>query len=146
MSQELGVVLMMNNYFHDVATALLFASGVTMWFMLRAFEANEGAAATRAFLAMQRSMKRLALFSLAWIVLGGFPRAIYYQEFEWTNAAGRLQIPALVVKHVVMFALVAGGATLWLRLRKRAAAYEERAIEREPRFPQPLSPQGRGPE
>jgi hypothetical protein len=64
-------------------------------------------------------MTRLARFSIAWIVLGGIPRTIFYTRFEWANAAGRLQITALVVKHVVAFGLVAFGAWFWLRLRRR---------------------------
>ena len=31
MSETSGVILMMNNYFHDVATALLLASAIVMW-------------------------------------------------------------------------------------------------------------------
>ena len=67
-------------------------------------------------------MAWLARFSLAWIVLGGIPRTIFYREFEWANAAGRAQVLALVVKHVVAFAFVAAGAVLWARLRRRVSA------------------------
>jgi hypothetical protein len=33
MSPSLGVLIMMNNYFHDVATALLAASGFVLWWI-----------------------------------------------------------------------------------------------------------------
>ncbi len=123
MSPAAGVALMMNNYLHDVATALLAASAVALWAMLRRYEAGpRGPDAARYFLEIQRSMARLARFSLAWIVLGGIPRTIWYGEFEWANAAGRGQIVALVVKHVVAFAFVAAGAAFWLRLKRRVAA------------------------
>ena len=120
MSPGLGVAVMMNNYLHDVATALLAASGVALWAMLRRWEAcGGGVEAGRFFLAIHRSMARLARLSLAWIVLGGIPRTWFYAEFEWANAAGRGQVAALVAKHVVAFALVGAGAALWLRLRAR---------------------------
>jgi hypothetical protein len=123
MSPAAGVALMMNNYFHDVATALLAASAVALWAMLRRYEAGpRGPDAARYFLEIQRTMARLARFSLVWIVLGGVPRTIWYAEFEWANAAGRGQIVALVVKHVVAFAFVGAGAAFWLRLRRRVAA------------------------
>jgi hypothetical protein len=37
MSPLAGVAIMMNNYLHDVATALLAASAVALWVMLRHF-------------------------------------------------------------------------------------------------------------
>ncbi len=123
MSPAAGIALMMNNYFHDVATALLLASAVALWVMLRRYDAGpRGPDAARYFLELHRAMTRLARFSLAWIVLGGIPRTIWYGEFEWANAAGRGQVAALVVKHVIAFAFVAGGAVLWARLRRRVAA------------------------
>ncbi len=122
MSPAGGIALMMNNYFHDVATALLIASAFALWVMLRRYDAApRGADAARYFLDLHRSMARLARFSLAWIVLGGIPRTIWYGDFEWANAAGRGQVVALVVKHVVAFGFVAGGAVLWARLRRRVS-------------------------
>ena len=120
MSPAAGIALMMNNYLHDVATALLAASAVALWAMLRRYDAvPRGPDAARLFLELHRAMARLARISLAWIVLGGIPRTIWYGDFEWANAAGRGQLAALAVKHVVAFAFVAGGATLWVKLRRR---------------------------
>jgi hypothetical protein len=116
---------MMNNYFHDVATALLAASAFALWVLLRRFEAGpRGPDAARYFLEIQRAMVKLARFSLAWIVLGGIPRTIWYAQFEWANAAGRGQVAALVVKHVVAFALVVLGVGFWRRLRERVREVE----------------------
>jgi hypothetical protein len=127
MSPGLGVAIMMNNYFHDVATALLAASAVALVALLRLHErAGGGPDAARLFLDMHRTMARLARFSLAWIVLGGIPRTIWYADFEWANAAGRGQVAALAVKHVVAFALVVAGAVLWRRLGRRVAEVRAR--------------------
>jgi hypothetical protein len=125
MSPAAGVALMMNNYLHDVATALLAASAFALWVMLRRFEtAGGGPDAARLFLAMHRSLSRLARLSLVWIVLGGIPRTIWYADFEWANAAGRGQVAALAVKHVVAFTLVGFGVAFWVRLRRRVREVE----------------------
>jgi hypothetical protein len=125
MSPAAGIALMMNNYLHDVATALLASSAFALWVMLRRWEASGGGdEAARYFLSIQRSMARLARVSLAWIVLGGIPRTIWYGDFEWANAAGRGQVAALVAKHVVAFALVGLGVSGWLRLRRRVREVE----------------------
>jgi len=122
MSPGAGIALMMNNYFHDVATALLAASAFALVVLLRRYEAGpRGPEAARYFLEIAERMTKLARFSLAWIVLGGIPRTIWYGEFEWANAAGRGQVTALVVKHVVAAALVVAGVAFWRRLRRRVA-------------------------
>jgi hypothetical protein len=50
---------------------------------------------------------------------------IYYKEFEWSNMAGRGQVPALIVKHILAFALVAFGAVLWVKVRRRVRELEQ---------------------
>jgi hypothetical protein len=119
---ELGIALMMNNYLHDVATALLAGSGAAMWIMTRAWDRTGTPAAAGLLAALHRGMTRLAGLSLAWIVVGGVPRVYFYESFEWANAAGRGQVAALAVKHVLMFTLVGGGGYLWLRLRRKIRA------------------------
>lgn len=119
---ELGIAIMLNNYFHDVATALLASSGVALWIMAGAWDRTGGPAAAAFFAAIHRGMTRLARLSLAWIFVGGVPRIYFYQDFEWANAAGRGQVLALAVKHVLMFALVALGMGAWWKLRRRLAA------------------------
>lgn len=127
MSPTAGIALMMNNYFHDVATALLAASAFALWVLLRRYEAGPRTPdAGRYFLEIQRAMAKLARFSLAWIVLGGIPRTIWYAQFEWANAAGRGQVTALAVKHVVAGVLVVGGVIFWRRLEARVREVEAR--------------------
>jgi hypothetical protein len=117
---------MMNNYLHDVATALLVASGFTIWLLGRRLEPAAGPDTLRYFVRLYCGLSRLALFSFVWIIAGGIPRVIFYEEFEWSNMAGRGQIPALMVKHVLAFALVFAGMAMWLKVRKRVAEIEER--------------------
>ena len=120
-SPELGLAIMMNNYFHDVATALLVGSATALWVMVKRYEPTDGPAAGRYLLRINAAMTKLARISLAWIVLGGIPRTIFFMDFEWANAVGKLQVPALVLKHVLIFAMVAAGAWLWLKLRRKIA-------------------------
>ena len=120
-SPELGLVIMMNNYFHDVATALLISSAAALWVMLRRADVDDGPGGTRVLLRLYASMSRLARFSLAWIILAGIPRVIFFMDFEWANAVGKLQVPALVLKHVVISVLVAAGVWFWVKLRRRVA-------------------------
>lgn len=122
MSPGFGIVLMMNNYFHDVATALLLASGVALWLILNRLGTANDPEVLRYFLSIHKGLLRLARASVVWIVLGGIPRTIFYTEFEWTNAAGKGQVPALMVKHVLFLLFIGAGLHLWSRINKKANA------------------------
>src|ERR1039457_4960778 len=105
-SPGLGVAIMMNNYFHDMATGLLVGSGFALHAIMRIQATMNTPEATLFFLKTNSQMKKIFKFALWWVVLGGIPRTIFYTSFEWANAADKLQIPALAVKHVMMFAAV----------------------------------------
>ncbi len=119
MSEISGVILMMNNYFHDVATALLLASGIAIWIIYKKLGNSDKPDVREYFLKLYDSMTFLAKFALAWIILGGIPRTWFYTEFEWSHYAGKSQIPALIIKHVLAFVFVSAGAHLWIRIRSK---------------------------
>jgi hypothetical protein len=117
MSTTLGVFIMMNNYFHDVATALLAASGFVLWFMVKRYDTSaKTKETTEYFLRIYKSTTKFAKFSLLWIIIGGIPRTMFYKDFEWANAAGKGQITALIVKHILAFSFVGLGAYLWIKI------------------------------
>lgn len=117
---ELGVFIMMNNYFHDVATALLMASGFGVYVVMKRYEERPySKEATEYFLKVFEGMTRLAKFSLWWILLGGIPRTIFYKDFEWANSVEHAQVPALMVKHVMIFGFVGTGVGMWHKYGKR---------------------------
>jgi hypothetical protein len=106
------VLLMMNNYFHDFAVAVLISNLVLFLAFAR------GLRGPLALSDDQRAYvygvaKWVTYLALAWIVVGGAIRTINYKTFEWVEAAGKGQLFALGVKHMVM-----GGAVfvaLWLQ-------------------------------
>ncbi len=125
MSPTFGIVMMLNNYLHDVATALLLASGIVLWLMLRKFGDHENSSTLDYFLDLHKSITRLAVFSLIWIIVGGIPRTIFYKDFEWANAVGKNQVPALIVKHVIAFTFVGAGAYVWIKISKKIKKHKK---------------------
>jgi FlaA1/EpsC-like NDP-sugar epimerase len=124
-SPGLGVAIMMNNYFHDVATALMIASAFVLHVIVRIQAEMNTPVATVFFLKMYKQMVRFFRFSLWWIILGGVPRTIFYTSFEWNHFADKLQVPALMVKHVLMAAAVIYGIRAWRRLKVTVAELRE---------------------
>ena len=109
-----AIVVMLNNYFHDLAVAFLFASSLMAHLVLRHWPGPDPPSA-----ALARTLQRIAWGSLAWVVLGGAVRAWYYKEYEWMPRAGTAQIPALGVKHLLLFGITAWGLIGVVRLRRR---------------------------
>ena len=123
-SPGLGVAIMMNNYFHDVATAMLIATSFTLHALVRIQSTMNSPLATLFFLKTYRRMVKLFRFALWWVILGGVPRTIFYTSFEWANAADKMQVPALMVKHVMIVTLVVWGIIAWRRLKRKVADLE----------------------
>lgn len=110
---------MMSNYFHDVATAMPMACGVAMWLILKRYEAMPGPSALSSLIRLYRGISKIMIFSVVWIVGGGTIRILTLRSFEWANAAAKNQLKGLVLKYIIGTALMAGGAYLWIRLKRR---------------------------
>lgn len=110
------VALIMNNYFHDVATAILLSSAVIMW-VLGSRAKAQGPEALRWFAGAYAPLSRFAIGSIVWIIIGGIPRVIFFAQLEWDPALAGGLVPALIVKHLVFAAVIGTGAAMWLRMR-----------------------------
>ncbi|MCX8007825.1 MAG: hypothetical protein N3B11_06930 [Coriobacteriia bacterium] len=108
----MDVLVILNNYFHDVATAVLLSSAVILFVLSRTVGDD---ALVRAY----PPLSRFARVALVWIVIGGVPRTIFFTRYEWDPAAVKGIVPALLVKHVLMAAAVAVGTVMWVRVGKR---------------------------
>jgi len=117
----MAVMVMLNNYMHDLMTAVFAVSAVAAWLLLRSDAMRRAPEALRP---VARGLVRLGMFSLAWILLGGVVRALAYRKYEWMESVGRAQVPALVVKHVILVSLVITGIVVLLRTRRLMASLE----------------------
>ncbi|MHB9094819.1 MAG: hypothetical protein ACYC21_09100 [Eubacteriales bacterium] len=116
------VLVIMNNYLHDVATAFLASSALLMLVVAKLLPEKAGPQVIDYFLAVYRKFTLTAKVSLLWILIGGVPRVIYYKRIEWIIALDNRIIPALMVKHVIMFVLVIIGCISWWRLSNKVKA------------------------
>ena len=109
-----ALLVMMNNYFHDLAVAFLFASCLLSHVVVRHWP---GKVPDR----VASILLRTAWGSLAWVLAGGVVRVWFYKEYEWTPRAGTAQVYALGVKHIFMVALTIWGFIGVLRLRRQVS-------------------------
>ena len=118
----LAVIVMLMNYFHDLASGLMFGA-VAAYFLAamvlrRSAEvADQEPVRERLYLAF----KPVVLGALAAVILGGIPRMYFYYDYEWLPAAGRGQVVALVVKHVFLVSITVVSILAFLKQRPRPA-------------------------
>lgn len=116
-----SIVIIINNYFHDLATGLLLSSAVILWVLGRNAERG-GPDERRALARAYPTLRRFAWGAFVWIILGGIPRTIFFTRYEWDPAVINGIVPALMVKHVFMVTVVIIGALMWRRMAKVARA------------------------
>lgn len=117
----IDILIIMNNYFHDVATATLLGAAVIMWVLERQARRSGGRGDLDALARAWPVLARFAQGALAWIVVGGIPRVLTFNTHDLGALRGDL-VPAIAVKHVLEFAAVIAGAALWARARRRIAS------------------------
>jgi hypothetical protein len=110
----LAIVVIINNYLHDMATGILVGSAFLLWVLIRQSR-RQGPEGLVALARAYPTLRTFAIGALVWIVLGGIPRVIFFSRYEWDPAVVNGIVPALVVKHVLLFAAVAAGAIMWRR-------------------------------
>lgn len=123
----MAIFIMMNNYFHDVATAFLLASAITLMVLAKAAE-NRDSTVAAFFVETYGKLTFMARLALAWIFWGGVIRTWSYMKYEWSSGVGANQIPAIIVKHILIFAVVTAGIIYWRKLSKRVRAIKTNLI------------------
>lgn len=116
--QTLGIAVMLNNYFHDLAVALMASSILTAWFLRRRL-GHASPEQRRFAVAIADRLGLVTRATLVWIVLGGVVRTLAYRDYEWQPAAGKGQVPALLAKHLVLIVTTIAGMLLQRDLDRR---------------------------
>ena len=112
----MSLLIVFNNYFHDLATGVFVGCAVTLWALGRSLAADPSRRA--ALEPVYSALTKALWISVAWIILGGTPRTIFFPTYEFIPALGKGIVPALIVKHVVMFSAVGVGIAAWVRARR----------------------------
>jgi hypothetical protein len=118
-SQTVAILLMLNNYVHDVATGLLLISALWIGWSAKSMGDDPTPAVVEAFRRTYLRSLRFFWTSLLLIVGTGIVRTINFMRFEWFPALGKGLIPILVLKHVLIFTILGAGIYAWVQLRRR---------------------------
>lgn len=122
-----SILVMLNNYFHDFATALVVVCTYGMLLMMKYAEQSGGQDSRQMVLALYPKMVHVTGGSVAFVFIAGIVRAFTYKEFEWHDAIAAGQVAALMVKHVILFLLFAYGIYLWVIVHKKVKAMRKKS-------------------
>ena len=117
MSSTFGIILMVLNYFHDLAVAVLLVSIVTTYILGRYLDKTDTPISVPTHLFA--GLLRVSWIALAYIIIGGVLRATYFMDFEWNPAVGKGQVVALVVKHVILVTMTIIGISAHVKYYKK---------------------------
>ena len=123
-SPTIGILLMLNNYIHDVATGLLLISALWLAWSARDLGDAPSNELVSYFRRTYRRCVRFAVGSVVVIVLTGIVRTITFMDFEWQPALGKGLVPVLIMKHVLIFTMLGAGIYAWVQLKKRLRAIQ----------------------
>jgi hypothetical protein len=125
----MAILVMLNNYFHDLSTAVFAVSSLTAWFLYRSQALQEAPEVVGPIAA---AVVKVGVVALVWTLIGGYVRGMTYHEYEWVQAAGRGQVPVLILKHVILASLVAAGIFILLRVHRLRRGLENQGTSPEP--------------
>jgi hypothetical protein len=117
----MAVLVMLNNYMHDLATAVFAVSALAAYFLLQSPSARTAPDAIRPVI---EGLVKVGTISLVWTLAGGVVRALAYKRYEWMEAVGKAQVPALVLKHVILVFFVILGVVMLRRVRQLQSSEE----------------------
>ncbi|HWR82153.1 MAG TPA: hypothetical protein VN285_02500 [Candidatus Deferrimicrobium sp.] len=108
-----NIILMVSNYFHDLAVAILAANVFVVYLLGRYLDSHNA----KDFIlgAVLKKLSRVTYWALAYVLVAGAVRAWFFMDFEWNPAVGKGQVTALIVKHVILFAVTAFGIAVHIR-------------------------------
>ena len=112
------IALMLSNYFHDLAVAVLATNVIAIHVIGRHLEAAGGGDDVLARLV--GALSRVTWWALAYVILAGAVRAWFFLDFEWNPLVPRSgMLVALGVKHVLLFGLTIFGIVGMRRYSRR---------------------------
>ena len=118
MDNMIGILVMLNNYFHDFFTATFLVCSYAMVLLVK-FVMDRGEEPKRLVVDIYPKLLHLNVGSVIFLFMAGIVRAFTYEKYEWANAIGTGQVPALMVKHALLFGLFFYAVFLWIGVHKK---------------------------
>ena len=119
MKHLIDVIITALNYSHDIATAFVVVSGLTIRTLSKRYPSSGDADVERYYIRLYTSITAVMRVALVWVLVTGLPRIMYYKDYESPELAGDLQGMAVVAIYAVIIGLFCSGLAAWYQLAKK---------------------------
>ena len=103
----LNIFLMIANYFHDLAVAVMVSNILVVYYLGKKLAESDHKEQHMRY--VFRKLSKVTWTAFAFVIIWGAVRGYFFMEFEWNPAVGKGQVVALIVKHVILVALTVFG-------------------------------------
>lgn len=114
----IGILVMLNDYFHDFATALAVVFTYLMLSMVTYVLKNDKQGPKTFLIMIYPKALHVTSGVVILLLMAGIVRAFTYSWFEWDHTVGGDQVWLLMAKHILMFSIFGYGVYLWIRMHK----------------------------
>ena len=111
------ILLMISNYFHDLATALMASNILVVYFLGKFLDSKSDREITMA--SVFKKLSYITYGAFIYIIVFGGVRAYFFMDFEWNPAVGKGQVTALVIKHILLVTMTVFGLIAHTKYRKK---------------------------
>jgi hypothetical protein len=111
------ILIIICNYFHDLAVAVLAVNVIAIYYIGRFLDNNP--IRDKIIPMLFKRLKVVTYYALGYIIVGGFIRAIYFEEIEWHPSVDKGLIIALIIKHIILVSLTIFGIIVHIRYNKK---------------------------
>lgn len=121
----LGIFVILNDYFHDFATAVAIVLSYIMLLLVKYAQHNNKKGPREFLIRIYPKSVHITGGLVILLLMAGIVRSFTYRQFEWRNSMGNEQVWLLIAKHVVMFSVFGYGLYLWIKMYKIVKAVKE---------------------
>lgn len=122
----IGILVILNDYFHDFATAVAIVASYMMLLLVRYVQRNDREGPRRFLVAVYPKTIHVTGGLVVLLLMAGIVRAFTYSSFEWDHTIGAEQVWLLIAKHIVMFSVFGYGLYLWIKMYKVVKAIKDK--------------------
>lgn len=110
----LGILVMLNNFYHDFASAILVVCTVLMFVSVKYGESIASNDFNKFLAMLFPRLMHASVITLVLLLFAGVIRSFTYSWYEWVGDLGSTQIIVLIFKHVLMFSVTAYLIYIWI--------------------------------
>jgi len=116
MNNFLKLLLVLNNYSHDFASAFFLTSALLLFLLKKDLKNPNFPREIK--IKIFRVLSKIGIYSLFWIIFAGIIRTLFFKSFELKESIKKGEVSILIFKHIIFFIVTIFGIFFWKKMRK----------------------------